>query len=161
MKVELKEFKRFTLLYLLFGIFLMAVSVWNLKRETKESNRLKKVCTEQTTGIVSDYHVFKDGWYDDDDKWVDIIKYYPIFDYEVNGQKYSKQASQHSEKMRLTVGARITVCYNPDNLSDFYVPEYRHDLGNELMLVRLFCIIGFVFGVYVCFVFLRRTFRIV
>ena len=108
---------------LLFGIFVILGVIFlimGINMEVK-NNELKEVCTGEVQGIVSDFHV--SGYYGtDEDGIVDERLYYPIFEYEIDNKKYSKQSPTGKREERFELGESIVIMYNPDNPDEYYVP---------------------------------------
>ena len=86
---------------------------------------LKKVCTEEVQGIVTDFYVSGEVYWDPDEdipKEIDKRIYHPIFEYEVNNEIYSQLSPVGEGTKRVAVGESITIIYNPANPDEYYVP---------------------------------------
>lgn len=100
----------------------------------KTAYKKRKIrCIRQLSGIVVDIEetrsVSNDGM---------VRKsWYPIFEYEVDGQKIQKRSLYGGAQQDFYKGQQVNVFVNPLNLNEFYVPEQ-----NSGMLGKLFMLIG-------------------
>ena len=87
--------------------------------------KLTQVCVAQTSGIVSDFARTEniDTDRDNRQKRRKRYVYYPVFVYTVDGKEITKTSSSGSSNKRFTKGQAVTVCYNPDNVEQYYVLE--------------------------------------
>ena len=106
---------------LLFGIgaILMLTSIGM----TKENNRLREICTEETSGIVTDYHVIGRVYIDEDDKQQDTRNYYPIIEYQAGGKPYTWQSELGKSTKDYRIGAALVVYYAPNDPATVFIPK--------------------------------------
>ena len=105
------------LVFFLVGLLIFGIGAFILWRQRK----LKKECTAQVPGVVSDQHhetTYKKGRRRD--------RYYPIFKYTVEDVEYIQKSNiGTSNRNVLAVGENVTVFYDPSNPKRHYVLEYR------------------------------------
>ena len=83
-------------------------------------------CTYETSGVVIDYAE------DDENE-----NYSPIYEFEMNGEKYTAHTSTYSN-MPPDLGTVNTIMVQPDNPKHIYVP------GSDDILITVFRIIGYI-----------------
>lgn len=106
--------------------------------------RLMQVCSAQTRGIVRDFKCVVSTETEDGKKRKEHT-YYPIFVYTVNGQEITTTSSVGSSRKCLKKGQAITVCYNPDNIDQYYVPEDKSTARSGILFMAvgaLFFVVG-------------------
>ena len=89
-----------------------------------KSRELKNTCTEEVQGIVSDFYVSGQVYWDPDEdtpKEIDGRLYHPIFEYIVSNETYRQQSPVGEGVKRVAVGESIAVMYNPANPDEYYV----------------------------------------
>jgi len=101
------------------GVLLMLIGVpilVGVAFAVKERFRLKRVCTEQTGGTLTEIEVDKTP----DSELAD--KYHYEFH---NGNEFATYTSTSTwgSKEKMTVGATVTFMYNPLNSKDCYIKE--------------------------------------
>jgi len=119
-------------IFIILGVIFIIVAI----NEDNSNKHLIEVCTGETVGTITDYHLT--NYYEEDnygDK-IERTRYYPIFEYEINGETYSKQYEMGEDSKRFKIGEKITVMYDPANLDEYYVLE---DMNTE----------GYRAGIYV------------
>ena len=113
------------------GVIFLLMGI-NMNAKNKE---LAENCTEEVQGVVSDFYVSGQYYRNSDDEMVDERLYHPIFEYEVNNEKYRQQSPTGKSKKRFAAGESITVMYNPANPDEYYVPAdvYAAKTGNMVI----------------------------
>lgn len=71
------------------------------------------------------------------------VRYYPVFEYRANGQFIRAESRVGSDKPRYKEGDELTIFYNPDSRSDFYIP----DSNSARIIGSIFTVIGIAFAV--------------
>ena len=113
--------------------------------------RLRRVCTTQTAGIVSDLKIKVSETTDTDDRGhtrtTKNVTYAPVFQYYADGRQITKESSV-SSGARFEVGSRITLFYNPNNVEEYYVLEEKaaRYVGFIFLLVGVLFIFVGLFG---------------
>jgi hypothetical protein len=135
----------------LLAVVSIAIGVYVLIWGIRKRKHLRKVCTEKTEGIVYEYRVKIYKQRNSDNEIVEKQHYYPVFKYTVDGTTYVKQSDEASSRKRLKEGLKVTICYNPENHSEYCVPADKMAYGYTRHV--LFCIAILAFGA-ICFVYL-------
>ena len=79
----------------------------------------RKKCIEATIGTVIDIDV--DREYNRNDHRIEST-YYPIFQYEANGNTYVKKfTSGSNRRFTYPINSTVTIMYDPNNPDSFYV----------------------------------------
>lgn len=106
---------------LAFAVVLFVVGFF-IRRKYK---KLTQICSAQTSGIVSDFErtVSIDTDTDHGQTRRKRYVYYPVYVYTADGKDITKTSSTGSGSMRFKKGQTVTVCYNPDDVSQYYVAE--------------------------------------
>ena len=119
-----------------------------------EYSELKRICTKEMQGIVVDFYVRGEVYWDSDEDIPtkrDNRVYHPIFEYTVNDETYRQQSPQGEGVKRIKVDENITIMYNPANPDDYYVPAGAYATKNGTLTIG-FGIFMVVFAVGALFV---------
>lgn len=98
------------LIFLLIGFFMYRA------RKSKE-----KKCVAVTSGTVTDIE-FR---YSIDNQEGDRPSYYPVFEYDAEGQHYRIVSNVGTSKQKFYVGQSVTICYDPKKPKSYYVKDYK------------------------------------
>lgn len=101
-------------------IFALAAGVWGYVQRCK-SEKLIEICTEQTTGIVTDVERYRRGR-------KPRPKYRVTAFYMVNNNEYSTQTSESSSS-KFRIGQQVEINYDPDDPSTCYISGESIDDG--------------------------------
>lgn len=112
----------------LFGLFFVAIGVFVIMFQRSQN----KKCTEETTATVIDNVHPNHG--------SSIGKYMPVFQYTVNGQTITQTSSLARRPKKYEIGDQVKLCYNPNNVNEFYVPGYT---SNSLGIIFILAGLGF------------------
>ena len=144
-------------IFIILGVVFIVMGI-NAKNRNEE---LKIICTEEIQGIVDSFH--ESGYYgeDEDGDIVDERLYYPIFQYEVNNETYTKQSPTGKGEKRFRLGEEITIMYNPENPDDYYVPAdtYAAKAGGTTMGFGIFMIAVIPFLLVISFIRNRKDYK--
>lgn len=108
----------------LVGFVVVLIGVAMLMR----AEHLKKVCTGRADGEVVDL-IQKTSQTTEHDKETGRTTtetrtmFYPMYRYEANGQAVIRQSSTGTSSPRFAKGQRVTICFNPDRVEQYYVAE--------------------------------------
>jgi len=133
-KASAKKAKR---ILIIVSIPVIAVSVIFLIMGINALNYqsyLRRVCTEQTIGIVYNFRV-TGAVIDNEDEYRDYRTYIPLFEYEVDGKTYTLESEVGTEKKRFRLGQEVLVNYNPDTPAESYVPEDKRGASGIIFIV--------------------------
>lgn len=92
------------------------LGIWGIVKE----NKLRKICTGQTLGVVSNIQKIGN---------LTLTRqggnrhYFTEFTYMVNEVEYVKSSKIGTAGASFKQGMQVTVFYNPDNPNDYYVRE--------------------------------------
>ncbi len=108
------------LLVIAFGLLFAGIGIGMHMNNQK----LLKICTRQTQGLVCDVvrDVSESG--SGDDRSTSVM-FYPVFQYEVDGRVVTKKSSIGTGRPRFSQGDAVTVFYNPDKVEQHYIKEDR------------------------------------
>jgi len=135
----MEKFKKF--IPAILGVLLIGGGVFSYFR----AGELSRVCTEEATATVVNMREELDSTTDGGIRYV----YYPIIEYQANGQTISGEISSGSNSPIYSINETLTVLYNPNKTEEFIVK-------GENPYIAAFIIggIGVVFlgvGIYVIF----------
>lgn len=106
-------------------IFLFVALCLKISHKRKVAN-----CTVETIGTVVGYEYKGLGSSGDSQQ-----TWHPVFAYHANGKTIQKTSSIGTTKKLFEIGQRVTVFYNPEKESEYYVPEVTQ--GNQLGTIFL------------------------
>ncbi len=134
-------------------LFIMGVLfiVWGISFKYT-TNRLVNKCTSQCKGILVKLKEIKIYHSDSDSKrWYPIKSDVPIYEYEVQGKKYTiKGTNGHGFK----IGDVVQINYNPENPSECYIDGYSFKLWIVLLIFGIiFIIMTLLFYFLIKFIF--------
>lgn len=92
----------------------------------------EKRCTESVDGVVTELSEEKSKR---GRSAVEITRYAPVFEYTYNGEEYREKSSFSSYFRPFAVGETVEIRVDPDDPSNFYVPEYKAPVRQGLMIV--------------------------
>ena len=124
----------FSLVFLGFGIALVCVTV----KFFKDYKQDKAKCTEKVKALVINYE-YEPPIDDEDDG-----NYYPIIEYEYNGETYTKTLVNYSENPKR--GSFITIFINPNNPEEIFF-EKNTGLYIAPICSAIFSTVGIFFTV--------------
>lgn len=79
----------------------------------------RKKCIESTIGTVIDIDV--DRKYDRNDHRMET-RYYPVFQYDANGETYVKKSTSGSNRrFKYDINSTVNIMYDPNNPNTYYV----------------------------------------
>lgn len=120
---------------IILGLILIGVGVFFYFR----SGDLAKKCTEKATATVVDMR-------EDFDTTGQEVRYmyYPIVEYEVNGQKITKELSSGENTPAYRINEKIDILYNPNNTEEFIVAGENQNITWIILggIGVLFLVIG-------------------
>ena len=118
---------------MLFGMFFGIIGVILLIKEILK----RKKCTVSTKGVVVD--ISREVSNDSDGNR--SITLYPIFEYNVSGEKYVQKSKNGSNFCKYHIGQEVEILYNPDKPENYYV---KNSFGSIIIGVG-FIILGIIF----------------
>lgn len=102
-------------------------------------NRLPRVCTVETAGVVTnvelEYHDWDDGSFS--------TSYYPVVEYTTAGSTIEQRYCVGESTCRYVVGQQVTVMYNPEQYSEYFIVG-DENIGNNTSAI-LFVVAGAIF----------------
>jgi hypothetical protein len=118
----------------------LIITGFALRKETAE---LRKICTEETVGVVTGYYVRDDS-----------EKFYTILEYQVKGQTYTWQSTLPKDKPPYKIGKSVSVFYAPDDPEHAFLSDEHSDaslwfvwgLGALLVVMSVLVIIRMITG---------------
>ena len=129
-----KKWFRYTLSVIFIGIFsvgFIIIGLLNISAVRTTQN----VCSVSSKASVSGYETRLDTT----EQPVQTV-YTPVITYRAGDRTFQSAASLSSNTRPFEIGQQITIRYNPENPSEFYIPGY--DLRAPLMLGIVFLTIG-------------------
>ena len=131
-----RAFKALFVFFFMIAAILIVITVFVISYMRKSYNR----CTAETEGTVIENIVStsKSG--------SNKGSVTPVFEYEVNGKKYVQKSSVSEKPARHKVGEKVTVHYNPDRPTEYYV-----DKVDGLVMLVLGCIAAFFMAFAIMF----------
>lgn len=104
---------------------------------------LKKICTELSIGqvvdIITSHNTDSDG--------NTHTTLYPVFEYTVDGETYTKKSSYGSNTCKFDLGESVDIYYNPKNPKQYFVPNDNTSLALGIIFIVVPLI--FLFGIYI------------
>ena len=85
----------------------------------------KNDCTETTIATIVDVNVQRTG--------ADLPRYYPILEYEVNGETYQHRSKVNSRYTDDMLGQKVEIKYNPQNPAEASL-EYEKTGGSIIFI---------------------------
>ena len=124
----------------LLGLFFMVLSglCW------RHGKRLKRLCTEQTHGVVVDEGRSRSA------KGAKDL-YLPKYSYSVLGVEHTKQESSSSVR-KVSTGQNVTVFYDPSNPQRAYVLEIGAETGRVALVMAAIGVVLILLGLLFRFV---------
>jgi hypothetical protein len=98
--------------------------------------RKKQECTMQTTAAVVSLDRRMGSHHSGS---MSSVSWYPTYEYYAGGQKIVRESNIGSGDQKFYVGQKVTLHYNPQNYTDYYVEE-----ENAGILRLIFMIVGIV-----------------
>ncbi len=109
---NMNTFKKF--IPLILGVVLVGAGIFTYFR----GNELAKVCTEKTTAtVVSMREEFDTSSNTEGMRYI----YYPIVEYQVNGNSIRKELGSGSNPPAYSVNDTVEILYNPNKAEEFIV----------------------------------------
>lgn len=95
-------------------------------------------CTIESIGTVVDYEYKGLGSSGDSQQ-----TWHPVFEYYANGKIIKKTSNIGTTKKQFEIGQRVTVFYNPEKESEYYVPEVTQGtaLGTVFLVVGVLILV--------------------
>ena len=100
---------------LILGVILIGAGIFTFFR----SSELVKVCTEKVTATV--VNMREDFTSDPDSEGGMRYTYYPIIEYQANGNTVKAELSSGSNPPAYSVNDKIDILYNPNKTDEFIV----------------------------------------
>lgn len=117
---------RLGILFLILWLIMMIYGIYSHIGH----NKLKKACTEKTTGIVTSVEDYETrGSYNKPNRY-----YRAIVTYEVPGSDIQYTLATEHRKETFTEGEQLTVMYDPNDVNSAYALEEFRDLGKSMAL---------------------------
>ena len=117
------EFNAVFLLFLFAGVLLIIAGIIVLVKTTIQ----KVSCSISVDALIADYKIVKHN---------ENSKYYPIYEYEVNGVKHRRTSSyQHDEKKPLLSGKTVKIFINPMNHEKIYDHGFKKFVSSGVLIV--------------------------
>ena len=113
------------IIFIIGGGYVSIRSIWE-----------RKVCTEIIEATIVGMETRTTHEDDRDGRgYTTQTRIYPIYEYEVNGEKYKKRSSHGG--MRMMLGEKIQIHYNPNNPSEAVIPaSYNYTIvASAIILV--------------------------
>ena len=102
-----------------------------------KNNHLTKVCTVEADAIVVD---MKEEMTTDDNEGTRYM-YYPIIEFDVNGNKVKATMQNGSNTPPYSINTKLTILYNPSNTDEFLVKGETNPQIFSIVFMALGCII--------------------
>ena len=99
---------------ILFGIIFVAVGIFVKVR----GNNMAKKCTTPAVGTVVEIKQEED--YDSDNGGY-TYTYYPVIEYEANGETVTKQYSTGSNRSEYRINDKVNILYNPEKVDEYLI----------------------------------------
>lgn len=121
---------------ILIGVAVILIGAWFYSSRQK----LKQVCTQQTTGeVIRMVRVEETHTEKDEDGYVKkskSVNYYPVVRYQAANSIQEQQSSTGTSRPRYTEGQTINIMYDPANEARYYIvgDKAADQFGIYLML---------------------------
>lgn len=122
---------------IIFALVFVAVGIFMFVR----GNELSKRCTEETVGRV--VSIIEEENYETDTETGNsytTYTYYPVIEYEVDGNKVSKKYNTGSGDRKYSVNQKIDIMYNPNNVEEYII---KGDISSNIMGI-IFTVLGLI-----------------
>ena len=122
---------------IIFALIFVAVGIFMFVR----GNELSKRCTEETVGRV--VSIIEEENYETDTETGNsytTYTYYPVIEYEVDGNKVSKKYNTGSGDRKYSVNQKIDIMYNPNNVEEYII---KGDISSNIMGI-IFTVLGLI-----------------
>jgi len=124
------------ILIILGGLLLVVAGAYILLNGSKE----EKKCTKEVTATVVDVDVSSRRRSNGTRRKT----YYPVIEYTAGNTKVTKKSSfSTSKKNKYTIGSKITIRYNPNNVESFVIKGEHGTLKTGIVMILAGAVISF------------------